>query len=214
MVEKLNETIDLEKIEQKTYGEFMIDGITEILAGLVLILMPLVFLKSIFVVYIPFFILFGHRAIEKIRERTTYPRIGRVEFKREDEKTDYSVKQSFLVLVLFLLGTVLITFTVMSFVEGEILAAHLWYKWVPLMFGLIMFGPSLFLVEKTGQRQYYLFGVFATILGFMVSVHTFSDVKVGMLLYFFALGVLVLFFGISKYIWFIRNYPVIPIEEE
>ena len=158
--------------------------------------------------------MFGFFGVEKIRERTTYPRIGRVEFKREDEKADYSVKKSLLVFVVFILATVLITFTVMFFVEGEILAAHLWYKWVPLLFGLIMFGPSLFLVEKTGQRLYYLFGGFATILGFVFSIQTFPDVKVGMYLFFVVLGIFELFFGISKYFWFIRNYPVIAIEEE
>ncbi|MFX0202538.1 MAG: hypothetical protein ACFFCW_41050 [Candidatus Hodarchaeota archaeon] len=210
----MNETIDLEKIEQKTFGEFMIDGFTEILAGLLLILMPLFYSKSIFIVFLVFFVLFSHLGVEKIRERTTYPRIGRVEFKRDDEKADYSVKKSLLDFLLLLLATVLITFTVMYFVEGEILASHLWYKWVPLTFGLIMFGPSLYLVEKTGQRRYYLFGVFATILGFVFSIQTFSDVKVGMYLYFVVLGIFVLFFGISKYIWFIRNYPVILIEEE
>lgn len=214
MVEKLNETLDLEKIEQKTFGEFMIDGITEILAGLLLILMPLFYLKPYFIGFLVFFVLFGYFGVEKIRERTTYPRIGRVEFKRDAEKADYSVKKSLLEFLLLLILTVIITFTVMFFIEGEILAAHLWYKWVPLSFGLIMFGPSLFLVEKTGQRLYYLFGVFATILGFVFSVFTFSDVKVGMYLYFVAFGIFVVFFGISKYIWFIRNYPVIPIEEE
>ena len=41
MVTILNEKIDLKEIEQKAYHEFMIDGITEILAGLFLIFTPL-----------------------------------------------------------------------------------------------------------------------------------------------------------------------------
>ncbi len=210
----MNEEIDLKEIEQKTYHEFMIDGITETLAGIILIFTPLFILNPIFVVFVPFFILFNRHIIETIRERTTYPRIGRVEFILEEDKGDFSVKRTFLEFSLFILVTVLVTFTMMFIFEGEILDASLWYKWVPLLFGLIMFGPSLFLVEKTGQRRYYLFGLCSTIFGLLFSVLTFPDVKDGMFLYFFVLGIIIMFLGISRYIWFIRNYPVVHIEEE
>lgn len=209
----LNEKIDLKKIEQQTYHEFMIDGITEILLGIVLIFMPILFTNPIFVVFVPFYILFAHPFVESIRERTTYPRLGRVEFKRDDEKEGYSVKRSLLEFLLFILGTVVITLTMMILIEGGF-EFSLIYKWIPFLFGLIMFGPSLFLVDKTGQRHYYILGAFSTILGFFFSILDFPGEMTGLFLFFLTLGVLSIILGIIRYVWFIRTYPVIQMEEE
>ncbi len=210
----LNEKIDLKEIEQQTFHEFMIDGITEILSGLVLIYMPILFHNPIFVAFVPFLILFGGPVVDSIRERTTYPRLGRVELRVDSESEDFSMKRSILEFSLFILSAFIITIIVMFVVEGDITNPQLWYKWVPLLFGLIMFGPSLFLVEKTGQRRYYILGVFATILGFIFSLIVFPDEKLGIFLYFFSLGVISIIVGVIKYISFIRKYPVIETEEE
>lgn len=209
----MNEKLDLRKIEQQTFHEFMIDGITEILVGLVLLFVPVLFFMPVFVVFIPFFILFGAEPlIDFIRERTTYPRIGRVELKTELE--DFSVKRSVLEFLMLILGAVVITFIAMFIVEGEITNLQLWYKWIPLCFGLIMFGPSLFLVEKTGQQRHYFLGVFTTIFGFFFSIIDFPDEKIGIFLFFFTLGIIAIIIGIVRYSRFIRKYPIIEVEEE
>jgi hypothetical protein len=213
MVETKNDKIDLKRIEQHTFHEFMIDGIVEILLGLVLIFMPILFTIPIFVVFVPFYIFYSKFIVESIRERTTYPRIGRVEFKREGDKKDYSIKKSLLVFLLFISVVFAITLVVMVVIEGKFELA-LVYKWIPLLFGLIMFGPSFFLIEKTGHQRYYLLGVFSTILGFLFSIPTFPDEKIGYFLYFLTLGVIAIITGIIKYIRFVRTYPVIHIEEE
>lgn len=210
----MNEKIDLKKIEQHTFHEFMIDGITEILVGILLIFMPVLFSIPISVVFVPFFILYGARPlVESIRERTTYPRLGRVEFKQEVEQEGYSVKKALFEFLLFILGALVITFFMMIIVEGEF-NISLVYKWVPFLFGLIMFGPSLFLVDKTGLQRYYFIGVFSTILGFFFSLLEFPDNMLGLYLYFFTLGVLAIILGIIRYIRFVQKYPVIQMEGE
>ena len=191
----------------------MIDGITEILLGIVLIFMPLLFTIPIFVVSVPFLLLYGPLIIESIRERTTYPRLGRVEFKQDAKKEDYSIKRSLLEFLLFILAAIVIAFITMILIEGEF-QSSLIYKWMPLLFGLIMFGPSLYLVDKTGLQRYYFLGVFSTILGFFFSVFEFPDEMLGLYFYFFTLGVLSIILGIIRYIRFIQTYPVIQMEEE
>ena len=213
-VNVLNEKINLEKLEQKTINEFLIDGITEILAGLVLLFSPLLFFYPVFVVFVPFFLFLAPQILDNIRQRTTFPRIGRVEFKEIERQEDYSVKKSLVELFLLILIAATITFVSMIIVEGKILEISQWYAWVPLMFGLIMFGPSLFLVEKTGQRYYYVFGIFSSLLGLGISTLDFPNIFDGMYLYFFTLGLLVLALGVIRYIWFIRNYPAIVLEED
>lgn len=210
----VNEKINLKQIEQTQYAESMIDGIIEILMGLLLLFCPLFFFKPYFVVFVPLFILFGKQIIDSIRDRTTYPRIGRVELRTEIETDSYSVKKSVLELLFLLVGALTVTFLAMFIIEGTILEISLWYKWIPLMFGLIMFGPSQYLVENTGRRVYYLFGVFNTIFGFSLSLITFPDIFLGMSLYFMTLGIIVLLYGVIKYIKFVRTYPVIDTGED
>ncbi|MFW9904959.1 MAG: hypothetical protein ACFFFH_11545 [Candidatus Thorarchaeota archaeon] len=210
----MNEKIDLKQIEKQTYQEFMIDGITEILSGIVLIFLPVFICIPIFVVFIPFFLLFGAEPLfESIRERTTYPRLGRVEFKPDTEKEDYSIKKSLLEFLFLILGAFIITLLMMIMVERDF-DLSLIYKWIPFLFGLIMFGPSLFLVDKTGQQRYYFLGVLSTILGFSFSLLDFPDNIIRLFLYFFILGVLMIILGIIRYIRFIQKYPVIQTEEE
>ena len=192
----------------------MIDGITEILTGLVLIFLPIILIHVSFIVFFVLFILFGQPVVDFIRERTTYPRLGRVELRTETDSADFSLKKSMLEFSLLILSAIVITLIVMFIIEGQIFNLQLWYKWVPLLFGLIMFGPSLFLVEKTGQRRYYIIGFFATILGFLFSILIFPDEKLGMFLYFFSLGIISIIVGVIRYISFIRKYPVIEVEEE
>ena len=213
-VKKLSKKIDLKELEQKTYNEFLVDGITEFLTGLILLFSPLLIINPIFVAFVPFLLFLSPQALEFIRQRTTYPRIGRVEFKEEEQLEDFSVKKSLREVLALFLVVIILTFTFMMAFEGEILDISLWYSWVPFAFGLIMFGPSLFLVEKTGQRYYYIFGIFSSLLGLQISILDFPDVLDGMFLFFTILGLLALVLGVIKYIWFIRHYPIIDLEED
>ena len=210
----LNKELSLKELERKTYNEFLIDGLPEILVGIVLLFLPALFMNPIFVAFTPFLLFFGPQVFEFIRQRTTYPRIGRVEFKVEGESGEYSTKKAILEFLILLLVVFILTSTFMIIFEGEILHIYLWYSWVPFIFGLIMFGPSLFLVEKTGLRYYYLFGGFSSVLGLWFSILDFPDMMDGMFLYFFTLGILILLLGVVRYILFVRNYPIIETAED
>ena len=45
MVSKVSEKIDLKELEQKTYNELFIDGIIEILLGLMILLFPIIYIN-------------------------------------------------------------------------------------------------------------------------------------------------------------------------
>ena len=210
----LNNELSLKELERKTYNEFLIDGIAEILVGIVLLFLPVLFMNPIFVAFTVFILFLGPQAVEFIRQRTTYPRIGRVEFRVEGQSGEYSMKKSLLEFLILISAVIILTLTAMIIFEGEILHIYLWYSWVPFIFGLIMFGPSLFLVEKTGLRYYYLFGIVSSVLGLWFSILDFPDIKDGMFLYFFTLGISILLLGVVRYIWFVRNYPIIETAED
>ena len=209
----MNDKINLKDLEQKTHREFLIDGVTEILLGLILLFIPIFFLNPIFIVFTPFLLFVSPQVLDFIRQRTTYPRIGRVEFKEEGTSDTTSVKKSLLEFLIFLMVVFSLTIVCMLIFEGKILDISSWYSWVPFVFGLIMFGPSLYLVEKTGLRYYYIFGIFSSLLGLRISLLEFPGKFDGMYMYFFILGVLAIIIGLFRYFWFIRNYPRINLEE-
>jgi hypothetical protein len=83
-----------------------------------------------------------------------------------------------------------------------------------MIFGWIMFGPSIYLVESTGFRRYYLFGILATSLGFVFSVLSFNDIYLRLFVYFEVMGFSILVLGIARLLLFIKKYPVLEQEEE
>jgi hypothetical protein len=72
-----------------------------------------------------------------------------------------------------------------------------------------MFGPSLDLVDKTGQRIYYGMGVFSTILGLVIVWMNFQNAKFGFIIYLLILGSIFLSIGVITFIRFIKKYPII-----
>ncbi|MHA1984138.1 MAG: hypothetical protein ACW967_07265 [Candidatus Hodarchaeales archaeon] len=208
----MNNNIDLEKIKRTTFHEMMVDGTTEIFSGLMLIFSPLLFFRPIFVVFIPFLILFNIPLTEFVRNRITYPRLGRVELKVEFGNK--SVRRNLLELGLLLFTGLILTLIALVAFNGDPFSIYDWGRWVPMLFGWIMFGPSLYLVESTGFRRYYLFGIFATSLGFVFSVLSFEDIYFRLFAYFEVMGIVILVLGILRLILFIKKYPVLEQEEE
>jgi hypothetical protein len=210
----MKDQLNLKEIEQSTFNELMIDGITEILAGILLLSMPLVYRFPFFVVFFPFVIFYGRHVLNYIREHTTYPRIGRVELFREKEREEYSTKRALLTFLLLIGSALLITFLVMWIMEADVSDIQLLVAYGSLFFGLVMFGPSLYLVENTGQNRYYLIGVISTVLGFLFATFKFLPRYDNLSLYFITLGIIALLVGILRYILFIRKYPIIDAEGE
>jgi hypothetical protein len=207
----LNEEINIDKLEKELIKDTMVDGLTEIFMGVIFLLMPIVLQNPIFVVFYAFVPLVSRFLLDTVRYRTTYPRIGRIELK---EEVDIHVRKSLTELLMLLTFALILTGMSMVIVEGRILEIENWYKWVPMLFGLIMFGPSIYLAEKTGQKNYYLLGIVATLLGVGFSITDFPTSKDGMYLYFYALGVISVLFGILRFIVFMRRYPIITDHED
>jgi hypothetical protein len=209
---KHHENVDLKEISQKVYRNEYIDGFIFIFLGIMLLLaagiinLPPVFMSLLVVTFIAFF------PISKaLRSRYTYPRLGYFKVKTEDFKTliPGMFLFSFSVIILFLV--LLIIFTdddPRSFYDFEN-----WYRFLPILFGLIMFGPSLDLVDKTGQRIYYGLGTFSTILGLLIAWLNFQNAKFGITIYLLLLGSISCIIGLITFIRFIKKYPIIADSE-
>ena len=200
---------ELLEIERKTYRESMRDGLTEFLLGLVLIVIPGIMLKSSFVpIFVVFYIIFLPQGIEAFRRRFTYPRTGYVKL-REQQPPKLSLGVAVVVLLIFI--SIIAVFY--SLAIGVIDRYFIW-RCLPAVFGFIMWGPSLYLKDKTGQNRYYLFGTLMTVTGLAVTLAVFIPATYALTIYMLSWGLAFLVLGIIRFVLFIRKYPVIDTPED
>jgi len=205
----MNEEQNLKKLEQESFRDLMQDGFTEMLAGLLFLVFPILFQRSYFIpIFVVFYIFFLPIFIESIRKRYVYPRIGYVKL-REDEPPKVTAGVVITVIIL-IIGGILVVYAVMT---GLITSAIV-YRWVPAFFGVIMWAPSLFLADKTGQKRYYLLGGLMTISGVVVSLADFLPAESTTIAFGLIWGFSFLIVGIIRYGLFIRRYPVIESQED
>jgi hypothetical protein len=207
-----NEKINFKEIEQKIYRHEYLDGFTFAFLGFILILaaiainLPPVFMVLLVVAFIAFFPI-----SKELRSRFTYPRLGYFKVKTEDPK------KLFPGIILFS-SFIFISFIILLFIftggdPRTLYDYESWYRFMPIIFGLVMFGPSLDMVEKTGQKRYYSLGVFATILGVIITWLNLSFPKDGLTIYLLLLGSISCIVGVVTFVKFIKNYPILEVSE-
>ncbi|MFX1603233.1 MAG: hypothetical protein ACFFCK_07075 [Promethearchaeota archaeon] len=205
----MNEEKDLRFVEQASFRELMQDGFTELLLGLILASMPLFVLQPGFIsIFVVFYIIFLPPFFEMIRKKYIYPRIGYVKL-YEDEPPRVTVR-FVAVLVLLVVSVAAIIYSVGTGIIDEDLV----YRWIPAAFGLIMWVPSGYLKEKSGQNRYYLFGALMTITGVLVGVTPTVDPNIVSPIYFIVWGFSFMMLGSVRYSLFVRRFPIVDILEE
>lgn len=205
----MNEHRDLKMIEQESYRELMQDGLTEVLLGLILLAFPLILFESGFlVIFVIFYIIYMPQAIEAFRKKYTYPRIGYVKL-HEDEAPKLSLGIVIAVLLMFI-----IIIAVIYSVYANLIDKSFIYRWLPAVFGFIMWGPSLYLKDRTGQNGYYLLGLLMSITGILVGLANLSTVEVQGILYMISWGIIFLTLGLMRFHLFIRKYPILENPED
>ena len=205
----MNEEQDLKKIEQESFRELMQDGFTEIMAGTIFLVFPAIIAKPAFVpFFVLFYIFFLPQFVEVVRKKYVYPRIGYVKLREEEP---FKVTAGVVITVILLIaGGIILIYAIAT----EIISSELVYRWVPAFFGLIMWAPSVYLKNKTGQNRYYLFGALMTITGFIVGFAYFLPVEVVTAVYALSWGLAFFVLGVIRAALFIRKYPVIDSPED
>ncbi|MFX1483974.1 MAG: hypothetical protein ACFFCP_12415 [Promethearchaeota archaeon] len=204
----MNEEIDLVKIEQATFRTANQDGLTEVWMGLMICSMALVLIQTAFASMVAFLIIFQAAFNERVKEKFTYPRIGRVKLRGEAEMP--SGYGWLLVIAVMVPAFASVVFS--TRIENEILS--LVARWAPVLIGLGIIQPAAYLVERSGLNRYYWTGAVSAILGLAFTLVEFPSPVSRMILYLFLVGVVFIIAGLTSLTRFVRKYPILELEEE
>ncbi|MFW9907486.1 MAG: hypothetical protein ACFFEF_02835 [Candidatus Thorarchaeota archaeon] len=203
----MNEEIDLVRLEQATFRTANQDGLTELWMGLMILAIALVLVQAAFAATVAFLILYQAVLNEKIKEKYTYPRIGKVKLRNEKEMP--SGYGWLIVVALMIPALAAVVFSQRIENDLLLLIANL----APVLVGIGLVPPAAYLVERSGLRSYYGIGAIAVILSGILVLVEFSTPAYRMVSYLALVGALFVLTGILSLFRFVRKYPILEVEE-
>lgn len=202
------------QIERRTRRYFYDDGLTEMAAGVALLLLGSYFYglirvpsQSSFRVWIDSsFLLIAvcgglilSRTISFLKDRITYRRTGFVSYKKKELSPG---RQKALLLVA--------AFVAMGVSSAIVIVAPI-RMWMPVLNGALLGGVACFIATKTGGLRFYLLGASSLLIGLGVFFAGMRDM-VGTTLYYILFGIVVAVSGIVTFILYLLNSS--PREEQ
>jgi hypothetical protein len=196
----MQSSVDIKQIEQKAFRDSQQDGLMELVMGICLLLMSTRLFSRVLIGMFPVAMILFAPVLNTMRKRFTYPRIGYVKLVPDKPKDAIA-------------GIVLITLIIVAVMAvAFILFANvwdftLWLKWIPLWAGVVLAIMFVSLVEKSGNKKYYLFALWSVVYGLVMAILKFEPVETGVLLYFLAMGALLTPCGLILFMRFLKKYP-------
>jgi hypothetical protein len=194
----LNENDEFKKISQRSMSYWFEDGLSEIIVGILFLLLGLSFFIEGLAdpgtlirrasgitgfVLLVFGVWTVRPIIRKLKERVTYPRTGYVSYRRTKPTRKGRAVSYLLTLVIILIVVGIITS-----------APDKTLDWLPMFEGVIIGGFLLFIGYRTLIYRFFALGSLSVILGTILSVSGVGNL-VGMGILFMVLGTAVILSG-------------------
>ena len=191
----MSRSIEIDEVKRKSFSAMSQDGIEKILAGIVLIFLPLVLIDMVFlaVLFVMAILSFALKGV--IRKKLIYSRIGYAKFSMHSEKRE----------VLF---TVLYLFVFLSLFFAVSIKEFNIFK--PLMAVIIPAGAIFAIAHfRTKIKVDYVMSFLVFLSGIIGLIFTLSghDSDTVSVCQFGVLGVVFLGVGIFQLVDFLRQYP-------
>jgi len=204
---------ELVKTGQDAYRATMKDGFIEILTGFFFILTPIIFIRPSFVaIFVVIYVLFLPQYAEIFRKKYTFPRVGYV--KLRTDPLDYRPKALLALLFFVIVSSAILV----MLITQDVANYYNWFTMFPFILGTALLAPSAYLVDRTGSKIYWGFGIVTTLLGLVISTITLNypldGPFEGLLVFSILLGIGLLIVGFIKFAYFLHSNPVIEIQED
>jgi MFS family permease len=205
----MEDKINLKEMEKRSWRYTMQDGLMEVFLGLLLvgagILLSSSLTSAATSIYAAFFIIFGIPALERLRKRFTYPRIGYVKL---HEESGWKTAKGIFLYMFVVAAIMAIAISVLS---GEV-NANLIYKSTLIFMAMMFLGAFSYLQGKSGSKRVYPYAILALVGGIIFSVLDVGPNISGLIDYLLFMGSVFTITGSTTFISFLRKYPL-PKEE-
>lgn len=200
----MSQDIDSNEVERRVQRSFYRDGLMEIFLGLYLLLVGGM-LNSPWPVGLVVLVIFLFKpAMEAVKKRLIYPRIGYVKFRPEKESSPRDIFAVVGILILILAGSVF------GFVKvlGQDHGWTFWfYRFVPAYVGFIMAIGPVSTASRYGIKRWYLLGVLFVVSGVAIPFLNLESGYEAIALQCLLMGCTALFSGLVMFTRFIRTHP-------
>lgn len=197
MVEK----IDLRKIERNLFRDYCQDGLMDTVLGAYFLLIGLLLPVGALIPFVVFAAAFFVPLVQALKKRFTYPRTGYVELRQGDPQPLPWFVLGSLVLGLIALVTTLIA-------VGVIAQPDQWYRWMPILFGIMLAGIFLGLALRVGLPRYYVVAGVALGSGPSCALLSLAGKLANIGLFFSVVGAVMLALGTVTFVRFLRKHPL------
>jgi len=194
---------DVTAVEQRARTAGYQDGLLELFAAIVLLSIALMWIASPAFVGIvaAFIVLFGWRAVERVKERVTYPRIGY--FQERPEAPDSTARG-------------MLTFLAISFglmvgavaLSGDIGDAAEWRRAAPVMSGISLAGGFWYTATRSGFLRHRLISGYSVITGVLLWLIGTGQSYEGVVWHLLGLAAPLAAIGTWGLIHFLRTHPL------
>ena len=203
----MSEKINLKKMEQNAYKLVNQDGLMELLMGAILFVVSSTFGgASSLSPFLAIYVIFIKKIVEGFKKRYTYPRIGYLKLPEDDSK-------NIGIGILTYMGAVMLALVAFIYLVYGGLSGALFYKWLPLLIGLIFFGGLQYHYSKSGDKMVLLYIAVALGAGLIFSLLEFTE-KTGAQFYTLFLSGVFIVAGVYRFQKFRRDNPIQSIPEE
>jgi hypothetical protein len=198
MVDKIN----LKQVERNLLRNFSQDGLTEMLFGACFFFLGLLLPQHGGLVVFPILLLaFSAPLTMGLKKHFTYPRTGYVAFRQGNPGL-----VPWFVLGSLVLGLVALVAVIIA--AGVIADPGQWYRWIPILLGIWLAGAFLGLGLQVRLVRYYVLAGVALVGGPLAALLPLSEKLGNIGLFFAAVGVVLLAWGVLAFVRFLRRHPL------
>ena len=197
--------IDLKQVERAVWHDYFQDGLAEIMMGGYVLLMGALLPSGAVALVIALQVVFFGPLLAALKRRITYPRAGYVKL-REGEPGPLPK----IVLGAAVLGVVALVVVLVAL--GIIAQPARWYRWMPIMFGIVLSGIMLGLALRVRVARLYVVAAVALVGAVAAPLGPVAEKLGNIALLLVAVGAALLAGGVVALLRFRRRYA--PIEEE
>ena len=194
--------IDINALDRSARRAGYGDGLLELFAAAVLTVIALAWVADPAFVGITaaFVVLFGWKAVERIKERVTYPRIGYFQERADDSRTSGRG-------MLLFIGGAFAVMVLVVVVFGSVSDSADWRRAAPLVSGITLAAGFWYAGEQSGFMRHRFVAALSVVSGFLLWLFGSGESYVAVVWHLVGLAVPLLFLGVWGLNQFIQSHP-------